>query len=208
MNIKKLRVPLIIGIILIIISIIDITRIYWPVIVGERESLGAYSLQLMLPIALICLGIPFLCCGIKKTAAVLESKRSKGRFLIVSGSILLGLIMYFSIILLPEAADFIVAIVIVFLIAIAPIVMIALGSREVSKNRRKSIIKESIGTKIEAAPNVTYMLRIEKEVGESGVERINYICGYCGLKNNLKTIDKEHGIFQCLNCEAENHLLK
>ncbi|MGB5912549.1 MAG: hypothetical protein WBH31_15260 [Promethearchaeia archaeon] len=68
--------------------------------------------------------------------------------------------------------------------------------------------EEGIRTKMEAAPNVAYMLRIEKEVGDSGVERINYICGYCGLKNNLKTIDEEHGIFQCLNCGAENHLLK
>jgi len=77
-----------------------------------------------------------------------------------------------------------------------------------SKSRRKPIIKESIGTKMEAAPNVTYMLRIEKEVGESGAERVNHICGYCGVKNNLKSIDEEHGIFQCLNCGAENHLLK
>jgi len=68
--------------------------------------------------------------------------------------------------------------------------------------------EEMSGAKMEAASNVSYMLRIEKEVGDSGAERINYICGYCGLKNNLKTIDEEHGIFQCLNCGAENHLLK
>jgi len=78
------------------------------------------------------------------------------------------------------------------------------------KKRRKRIEekKEGIETKMEAAPNVTYMLRIEKEIGDSGAERINYICGYCGVKNNLKSIDEEHGIFQCLNCGAENHLLK
>ena len=207
MNVKK-GVPLIIGIILIMFSIIGITRIYWPVIVGDRESLGANVLQLMGPLALICLGIPFLCCGIKKTAAVLESKRSKGRFLIVSGSILLGLILYLLIILLPDVADFKTFIILVILIAIAPIVMIGLGSREFSKSRRKPIINEGIGPKMEAATNVTYMLRIEKEVVDSGEERITYICGYCGLKNNLKSIDEERGIFQCLKCEAENHLLK
>ena len=69
-------------------------------------------------------------------------------------------------------------------------------------------IKEKIGAKMEAATNVRYMLRIEKEIGESGTERINSICGYCGVKSNLKTIDEEHGIFQCLNCGAENYLLK
>ncbi|MFX1268417.1 MAG: hypothetical protein ACFFAK_10705 [Promethearchaeota archaeon] len=68
--------------------------------------------------------------------------------------------------------------------------------------------KEGIETKMQAASNITYMLRIEKELGESGAERVNSICGYCGLKNNLKPIDEEHGIFQCLNCGAENHLLK
>ncbi|MFX0181179.1 MAG: hypothetical protein ACFE78_13415 [Candidatus Hodarchaeota archaeon] len=71
----------------------------------------------------------------------------------------------------------------------------------------KDKIEESIGAKMEAATNVRYMLRIEKEIGESGTERVNSICGYCGVKNNLKTIDEEHGIFQCLNCGAENYLL-
>jgi len=77
--------------------------------------------------------------------------------------------------------------------------------RELKKIKEK---KETIGTKIEAAPNVAYMLRIEKEVRESGTERVDYICGYCGLKNNLRSIDDEHGIFQCLNCGAENHIIK
>lgn len=78
------------------------------------------------------------------------------------------------------------------------------------EKRRKRIEekKEGIETKMEAAPNVTYMLRIEKEIRELGAERVNYICGYCGVKNNLKSIDEDHGIFQCLNCGAENHLLK
>ncbi len=82
------------------------------------------------------------------------------------------------------------------------------ASKIVAKSRRKPINNEGIGIKIEAATNVTYMLRIEKEVGDSGAERINYICGYCEVINNLKTIDEERGIFKCLNCGAENHLLK
>ncbi|MFX1433344.1 MAG: hypothetical protein ACFFDL_05480 [Promethearchaeota archaeon] len=78
------------------------------------------------------------------------------------------------------------------------------------EKRRKRIEekKEIIETKMEAAPNITYMLRIEKEIGDLGAERVNYICGYCGVKNNLKNIDEDHGIFQCLNCGAENHSLK
>jgi len=81
----------------------------------------------------------------------------------------------------------------------------AIRQKEFKKIKEK---EEGLGIKIEAAPNVSYMLRIEKEIGESGVERVNYICGYCGLKNNLKTIDEENGIFQCLNCGAENHIIK
>ncbi len=98
--------------------------------------------------------------------------------------------------------------VIPFLIGVGLLVVSAVIKGRMEKLEKIKEKKEMIGTKMEAASNVSYMLRIEKEVGDSGAERINYICGYCGVKNNLKTIDEEHGIFQCLNCGAENHLLK
>ncbi len=222
-KVNKKLIKVIIGLIIIglcILWMIYWIIIHWPVITGEMPyGLGLKVMEVMGPLSGMILGGLLVFLGI-------ESKKLRGLFLIISSSILIGLIIYdFLVIsLLIDFSNF-------FLLLHFPIVMLIFGfiflfekhrkpiikesivkkveaASNVSYKLRKPTIKESIGTKMEAAPNVTYMLRIDKEIGNSRVERISYICGYCGVKNNLKTIDEEHGIFQCLNCGAENHIIK
>ena len=96
----------------------------------------------------------------------IESKKSKGLFLIVSGSILIGIIIYLMGIMYIS----LMGIIILGL----PIVMVIFGfillfkpSKQKELKKIKYVLKQkSIERKMEAATNVTYMLRIEKEIGE------------------------------------------
>jgi len=51
-----------------------------------------------------------------------------------------------------------------------------------------------------------YLMRIEREEIDSGKVIINYICGNCKIKNNLKELEENSGQYQCLSCGAYNHL--
>ncbi|MFX0026696.1 MAG: hypothetical protein ACFE8M_09785 [Candidatus Hermodarchaeota archaeon] len=223
---KKKRIMVVLGSIILGLSILGMAFGNWLIDIG---------IWIVPPILGIINGGFLMFYGIY---SALETVKAKGFFQIITGLIIIGLcIVWIIIIYWPvitgerphglgleamEVGGPLTGIILGGLLMI-------FGFKNVSKSRRKyiikekakveaaskvtykirkPIIKESIGTKMKAATNIIYMLRFEKEVGESGAERITYICGYCGVKNNLKSINEDRGIFQCLNCGAENHLLK
>ena len=57
---------------------------------------------------------------------------------------------------------------------------------------------------IEPISKKLYKIRIEKS-GEHSEDNI-YVCGNCGEKNRFKALNKEKGLFRCLNCDSENYL--
>jgi len=201
----------IIGLIIIGLCILWILGIYWPVFTGEREHLISPALEpllLTIPVLGIVFGGLLMIFGIYSAFSIRKRRRMLIKIMLKKFPYICTKCGTFSNVknkycencgekdtlretLLQDYEQY---------------------SEKLKEKEKKEFLqkvaRKQIGTKMEAASNVTYMLRIDKEVGESGEERINYICGYCGLKNNLKTIDEEHGIFQCLNCGAENHLLK
>ena len=53
-------------------------------------------------------------------------------------------------------------------------------------------------------PDKLFLLRISKEIDESGKEVINRACAHCKERNNFKELDGN--IFQCLKCGADHYI--